>query len=271
MPGFAHRYAEVNGTRLHYVIGGEGPVVVLLHGWPFTWREWRPTMPLLAEAGFTVVAPDLRGIGDSAKPATGYTKREVAEDLHQLGLGPVRVVGADIGAMVAHAWAAAYPQEVRRLVLAESVLPGYGLEEAMNPATGGYWHFGFHMQVDLAEQLTEGKEAAYLERMWALMAPGGVPDAEEQLRAYRAPGGMRGGFQHYATLLEDGAAIRATPPLPMPVLVLNGEHGLPQEPLLAGARRAALDVRADVVLGSAHCLGAGNPRRLVDRLAEFFA
>ncbi|MGW3412600.1 alpha/beta fold hydrolase [Streptomyces sp. NPDC000888] len=293
MDGFFHRYADVNGTRLHYVVGGEGPLVVLLHGWPYTWAVWRRLMPLLAAAGFTVVAPDLRGTGDSGKPDSGYAKSEVAEDVRQLvgrldpagtggtgryDTGPtgINLVGMDIGAMVAHTYATAHPGEVRRLVLSESVLPGFGLEELMNPATGGYWHFGFHMQLDIAELLTAGKEAAYLTPAWAIGSPaGGLTDADraEFLRHYAAPGGMRGGFQHYATLLEDGRAIRAasTTRLPMPVLVLNAVLGLPQSPLLEGVRQFADDVRADLVPDSGHAYPADNPAWVAHRLAAFFA
>ena len=108
-------------------------------------------MPLLVRAGFTVVAPDLRGLGDSAKADSGYSKTNVAKDVHELvhhlGHQEIKLVGTDIGTMVACAYAASYQAEVRRLVLSESVLPGFGLEELMNPVTGGYWHFSFHMQV----------------------------------------------------------------------------------------------------------------------------
>ncbi|WP_166459631.1 alpha/beta fold hydrolase [Amycolatopsis pithecellobii] len=276
LDGFSHAYADVNGVRLHYVIGGDGPAVVLIHGWPFTWLEWRATMPLLADAGFTVIAPDLRGSGDSGKPAGRWTKRDEAEDLHQLltrlGRTEAEVVGTDIGTMVAHAWAQAYPDEVRHLVLSESHLPGFGLEDHMNPATGGYWHFGFHAQVDLAAMLTEGKEEQYLGPFWQFMTRGGLTDADraELLRSYRAPGAMRGGFEHYATLVEDGHAARAAGQVTMPVLVLNGEHGLPQDVLLAGARKAATDVRADIVPGAAHTIGADNPQWLSGRLTRFF-
>ena len=276
MEGFAHRYAELGDVGLHYVIGGSGPAVLLVHGWPFTWLEWRATMPLLAVAGHTVIAPDLRGSGDSSRPAGPYTKREEAEDLHRLighlGLDQVDVVGTDIGTMVARAYAAAYPSEVRRLVLSEAFLPGFGLEEHMNPATGGFWHLGFHMQVDVAELLTAGKEAAYLGGYWDMMTAGGITeqDRAELLRAYSAPGAMRGGFRHYETLAEDGRDARAATPLRMPVLVLNGEHGLPQGVLLDGARKAATDVRADLVPGSAHTIGADNPVWLADRLTRFF-
>ena len=131
LAGFAHAYAEVNGTRLHYVVGGQGPAVVLLHGWPYTWALWRELLPLLAAAGYTVIAPDLRGLGDSAKPDSGYAKTNVAKDVHelvqQLGHAEINLVGTDIGTMVAYAYAASYPATVRRLVLAESLLPGFGL------------------------------------------------------------------------------------------------------------------------------------------------
>lgn len=278
--GFSHQYADVNETRLHFVSGGSGPAVVLLHGWPYTWAVWRRLMPELAADGHTVIAPDLRGTGDSAKPDSGYTKRDVAEDVHQLvetlGIGEINLVGMDIGAMVAYAYAAAYPAEVRRLVLAESVIPGFGLEELMNPATGGFWHFGFHMQVDVAEMLTEGKEAAYLGNMWSMGSPtGGITEAdrEEFLGHYASPGGMRGGFQHYGTLLEDGKANRVSgeTKLTMPVLVLNGDTGLPQQMLLDGAHRFATDVQADVVPGSGHVFAVDNPAWVSDRLTRFFA
>jgi pimeloyl-ACP methyl ester carboxylesterase len=191
---------------------------------------------------------------------------------HHLGLAEVNVVGTDIGAMVAHAWALAHPGEMRRLVLSEAFLPGFGLEEHMNPATGGSWHFGFHAQVDLAAMLTAGKEEEYLGGYWAMMTAGGLTeqDRAELLRAYRAPDGMRGGFEHYATLTEDGRAARAAARLAMPVLVLNGEHGLPQQILLDGARQAATDVRADIVPAAGHTLGADNPDWLAERLARFF-
>lgn len=277
--GFAHGDAEVNGTRLHYVAGGSGPAVVLLHGWPYTWAEWRKVMPFLAAAGHTVIAPDLRGLGASARPAEGYDKQTVAEDVHalahHLGHTTIDVVGTDIGMMVAYAYAAAHPDEVRRLVLAESLLPGFGLEELMNPATGGYWHFGFHMQVDLAERLTAGREAVYLDPNWAMMsaAPDGLDPAAraEYLHHYAAPGGMRAGFEHYGTLLEDGEANRVAfaRPLGMPILVLNGERGIPQAQTVGCVERVATDVRAEVVPDSGHSIGEDNPGWLGERLARF--
>jgi len=278
MSGFSHEYLTTADTSLHYVVGGQGALVVLLHGWPFTWLEWRRTMPLLAAAGFRVVAPDARGAGDSAVPAHGWTKHDEAQDLHHLvrhlGATEVNVVGTDLGSMTAHAWAQAYPAEVRRLVLSEAYLPGFGLEEHMNPASGGSWHFGFHAQVELATMLTEGRQAAYLSGFWSMMSAGGITEADraDLLRTYGTPEGMRGGFERYATLAHDGEVARGGPPLTMPVLVLNGDRGLPQKVLLDGVRQAATArVEADIVPDSAHTIGADNPVWLASRLAGFLA
>ena len=273
---FAHAFADVNGVRLHYVTGGNGPAVVLVHGWPFTWIEWRALMPLLAERGFTVIAPDLRGSGDSSTPAGHWSKRDEAEDLHQLlhrlGHEQANVVGTDVGTMTAHAWAQRYPKEVIRLVLSEAFLPGYGLEKHMNPATGGSWHFGFHAQSELAAMLTEGKEEQYLSGFWSMMSRGGITDTDRSdlLRAYTAPEAMRGGFEHYATLVQDGRTARDAGPVDMAVLVLNGEFGLPQHILRDGARQAAGDVRAGIVPGAGHTFAADNPQWTADRLTRFF-
>jgi pimeloyl-ACP methyl ester carboxylesterase len=280
LPGFTHCHAEVNGTRIHYVVGGKGPTVLLLHGWPYTWVVWGDLMPLLAEAGFTVIAPDLRGLGESAPAEAGYDKANVAEDVRQIvrlyGTDPVNLVGMDIGAMVAYAYASRNPAEVRRLVLAESVIPGFGLEELMNPATGGYWHFGFHMQVGLAAMLTAGKEEAYLTPLWQMMSTS--PDAVEQARSfylpyYSAPGGMLAGFQHYGTLLEDGKQNRAVfrSKLRMPVLVLSGERGIPHAQTLGSVQRVVDNIEASIVPESGHLFAHDNPGWVAATLKRFLA
>ncbi len=279
LTGFTHRYADVNATRIHYVIGGEGPAIVLLHGWPYTWAAWRKLMPLLADAGFTVIAPDLRGLGDSVKADTGYAKTNVAEDIRQivqsLGFDTINLVGTDIGTMVAYAYVASHPNEVRRLILAESLIPGFGLEELMNPATGGYWHFGFHMHVDVAEMLTARKEVAYLLPTMKMMSIS--EDAAEvaesiYLPHYIEPGGMRAGFQHYGTLLEDGKENRAAfkSKLTMPVLVLNGDKGIPQAQTLGCVRQVAANIEAELVPNSGHLFAEDNPSWVAERLTRFF-
>ena len=119
---FSHHMAAVNGIQLHYVIGGHGDPVVLLHGWPETWYEWHHVMPALAK-NYTVIVPDLRGLGDSSKPLTGYDGKTVAEDIHQLvtqlGFKRIFLVGRDVGSQPAYSYAAAHPTEVRKLVIME--------------------------------------------------------------------------------------------------------------------------------------------------------
>ena len=276
--GFTHHFAKVNGTRIHYVSGGSGSAVVLLHGWPLTWREWRGIMPALAKAGFTVIAPDLRGLGDSDRPSHGYDKKTVADDIRHLvrdlGFETINLVGTDIGMMVAVSWALHYPTEIRRLVLAESLIPGFGLEELMNPATGGYWHFGFHAQVDLATMLTEGKEAEYLGANWKMFSPlNGITadDREEFLRTYGNVNGMRAGFRHYAAMLDDGKANRKAfgRKLTVPVLVLNAGLGIPQEQTLGGVAQVFTNVEHDKVLLAGHAFAADRPDWTADRIIAF--
>ena len=125
---FSHHIASVNGIQLHYVIGGHGDPVVLLHGWPETWYEWHNIMPALAK-NYTVIAPDLRGLGDSSKPPTGYDGKTTAEDIHQLvgklGFKTIFLVGHDIGTQVAYSYAAAHPTEVKKLAVMEFTIPWF--------------------------------------------------------------------------------------------------------------------------------------------------
>ena len=156
--GFNERFAEVNGVKLHYFIGGKGSAVVLLHGYAETSHMWFPIMPLLAK-NHTVIVPDLRGAGDSSKPESGYDKKNMAVDIHalvvSLGFNRAEVVGHDIGLMVAYAYAAQFPQETERLVLMDAFLPGIGDWKNVW-LMRDLWHFHFHGEVPLA--LVKGRE-----------------------------------------------------------------------------------------------------------------
>ncbi|ARV57816.1 hypothetical protein BZZ01_03470 [Nostocales cyanobacterium HT-58-2] len=277
---FSHHTAFVNGIRQHYVIGGKGDPVVLLHGWPQTWYEWRRIMPALAEK-YTVIAPDLRGMGDSSKPSAGYDKRTVAEDIHQLvhllGFQQTFLIGHDIGAMVAYAYAAAYPHHVRRLVFAESLLPGFGLEEMMDVWRGGSWILGFNMTPDIPEALVAGRERLYFES--ALYKPAAYnPDAiakadiEEYVRCYSAPGGLRGGFEHYRAFFEDAKHNRESgkTKLQMPVLALGGDSCL-GDLVLKSMQQVAANIRGVVLERCGHWLAEERPDYLVELLLSFFA
>lgn len=162
-----HR-VEVNGIRLYYQMAGSGEPIVLLHGFPETFHAWRKIIPALS-AHFTVIAPDLRGCGNSDRPDGGYDKRTIAEDVHHLvrhlELGPINLVGHDVGMMVAYTYAAAYSTEVRRLVLMEAALPGLGLEELYDADKyPRMYHLPlFEAPNGLAEALIVGRERMFVE------------------------------------------------------------------------------------------------------------
>lgn len=274
---FTHYIAQVNGVSLHYVMGGVGDPVVLLHGWPQTWYAWHKIMPALAQR-YTVIAPDLRGLGDSSKPEGGYDKRTVAEDIYQLvnslGFQQINLVGHDIGGMVAYAYAAAHPEDVQRLVLMEVNLPGFGLEQAMDVSRGGYWHFGFHMARDFPEMLTEGKERfyilAWMKRITYNQEAFTEADVDEYVRTYAAPGGMSAGFEHYRTLLKDGEQNReyAKSKLQMPVLAMGGESSV-GDSLLKGVQAVAENVRGVVVEQCGHYIAEERPEYFIQQLLSF--
>ncbi|MFF9206683.1 alpha/beta fold hydrolase [Streptomyces sp. NPDC014986] len=232
--GFTLQRMATNDTHLSVAVGGSGPTLVLLHGWPQTSRAWARVMPALART-HTVVVPDLRGTGESERPQDGYAKTNQADDmrgvLDALNLsGPVAVAGHDIGSMVALAWAASHPDDISRLVLIDSLLPGLGLEEAMNVAEGGMWHFGLFMTEHIPEMLFDGHELEFFTATFSAMSnPGTFTDADlaHYARAYTGRERLRGGFAHYRTLLDDGRdnrALLAQRKLPMPVLAIGTTH-----------------------------------------------
>lgn len=183
-----HR-VEANGIRLHYKIAGSGEPVVLLHGFPETSHAWRKVIPAMS-ARFTVIAPDLRGCGASDRPDGGYDKRTVAEDIHQLvqrlGLGPINLVGHDVGMMVAYAYAAAYPKEIRRLMLMEAALPGLGLEELYDAAKHPrMYHLPlFEAPNGLAEALIAGREKVFVSHFMRQQAYDPTGPDEDALEEY---------------------------------------------------------------------------------------
>jgi pimeloyl-ACP methyl ester carboxylesterase len=279
LDGFTHRYSSGNGARIHYVVGGKGPAVLLLHGFAYTWEDWRRVLAPLAAAGFTVIAPDLRGMGYSEKARDGYSKSNVAEDnraiVRELGFDEVNLVGGDIGAMVAYAYASRHAHEVRRFVFGESYIPGFGLEDYTNTSTGGFWHFGFHGAVDTATMLVEGREEKYLMPFYKTMSTHG--DVEQRMRErflsfFEAPCGIRGGFAHYGTIVDDVKENRTqfTGKLPMPVLVLAGDRNGSLDGIVDSVRRVSDRIEIDAVPGAAHTFAEDNPAWVVARLVRFF-
>lgn len=273
--GFTERFAEVNGTRLRYLIGGEGSPVVLLHGFGETSHMWAPVMPLLARR-HRVVVPDLRGAGGSSKPASGYDKKTMAVDIHQLtsslGLGSVSIVGHDIGLMVAYAFAAQFPQDTERLVLMDAFLPGIGNWKDMW-LLRDLWHFHFYGEVPLA--LVAGRERIYLEHFWNDFAADrnhSVPEADRRLyaQAYAQPDAMRAAFEYFHAFEQDARdfAELARTPLAMPVFVLAGEKSGGNF-LLEQVRLVAPHAQGQVIAGSGHWLMEEAPEKTISALTGF--
>ncbi|WP_226584491.1 alpha/beta fold hydrolase [Acuticoccus sediminis] len=274
-----HHTVRVNGVRLHYVRAGTGDPLVLLHGWPQSWREWRHVIPALASR-FTVIAPDLRGFGDSDKPSGGYDKRTVAQDIYelvrQLGFGEINLVGHDIGMMVAYDYAASHPAEVRRLAVLEAGLPGLGLEALQDAATyPQFWHFGFFKAPGVAEALIAGREKMFLTYFIRHLAYDTSAVTDDDLGEYAqrlaAPGGLRGSFEHYRAFAADAVRNRelAQSKLPMPVLAIGGDHSM--RDMVADIMRALADnVRPAVIERSGHWIPEEQPEQLLKAMTDFF-
>jgi pimeloyl-ACP methyl ester carboxylesterase len=270
------RFAEVNGTKLHYLVAGQGEPVLLLHGYAQTSHMWRPLMAKLART-HTVIAPDLRGFGQSAKPDGGYEKKSLAQDVHalmgSLGHGRYGVAGHDIGLMVAYALAAQYPAEVTRIALMDAFLPGVG-DWTSVWLLRDLWHFHFYGKTPLA--LVDGRERIYFEHFWNDFAADpakSVSEADRQFyaAAYAQPGGMRAGFEVFRAFEQDARdfAGLATTKLKMPMLVLTGEKAS-GEFLIAQGRLVADNVEGVVIKGSGHWLMDEARDQVVPKLLAFF-
>jgi len=269
------RDAEVDGVKLHYLMAGDGPRVILLHGYAETSRMWTPILPLLAER-FTVIAPDLPGIGDSAIPADGLDMKTAAMRIHALahllGVEKARVVGHDIGLMVAYAYATQFPAEVEKLVVMDAFLPGVAGWEAVynNP---GLWHFRFHGPTP--EVLVRGRERTYFDYYWNDFAADktrSIPEADRKAysAAYARPGRMRAGwgyFDSFPQAAKDFAQLSQTR-LAMPVLSIGGEKSLGtvlgEQMKLVGS-----DVTVVLLKDTGHWLLEENPKETTDALIKF--
>lgn len=285
--GFAHHRVAVGDVRLHYVRGGKGEPLILLHGWPTTWWEWHKVMPGLAR-DFDVIAVDTRGLGDSSRPENGYDKDQLGEDIvnlaRQLGLTRFSLAGHDLGGQIAFAIARNHPDMVRRLAILDVPLMGMPYSDAIRP-----WHFAFNKVPDLPEALTQDHERLFLDQFWSgyTYNPRGFEEADIQefLRTYAAVGTMRAGFNYYRAFDQDGAANKAWAAkggkLQMPVLWLGGETTPEAEMATAGIistgdllgqqlKTAATDLRGESLNGCGHWLASECPERTEEHLRLFF-
>ena len=277
---FSSKTVTANGVKIHYVIGGKGEPLVLLHGWPETWREWRPIMPTLAQQ-YTVIAVDIRGAGQSERTAGGYDKKTMAADIHalitQLGYPQINLVGHDIGLMVAYAYAAQWPDTVKKLVLMDAPLPGTPFFDQIShdPRT---WHFAFHNAPEFPEYLTAGREKWYLGHFMKTVAGDKTAITEalvaEVSRPYAAPGGMKAGFEWYRAFEQDGKdnQISFEKKLPMPVLGVSGDALIPdqKESYVATMMRPyAASVQSAIIEKAGHWLTHEQPTTLTQALLAF--
>jgi pimeloyl-ACP methyl ester carboxylesterase len=271
----AARDAEVQGVKLHYLTSGYGAPLLLLHGYAETSLMWRPLIPSLAER-FTVIAPDLPGIGESAIPADGLDMKAAAVRIHalmsSLGFQKAEVVGHDIGLMVAYAYAAMYPAETTKLVVMDAFLPGVAGWEAVynNP---GIWHFRFNGPTP--EALVRGRERIYFDYFWNDFAADktrSIPEADRKAyaAAYARPGRMKAGWAYFVSFnqaAKDFAQLARTP-LTMPVLAIGGEKSL-GEVLGAQMKSVARDVTVIVLKNTGHWILEENTRETTEALTKF--
>jgi len=269
------RTAEINGVKLHYITAGHGAPLILLHGYAETSLMWKPIIPVLAER-FTVIAPDLPGIGDSDIPAHGLDMKSAAIRIHDLakslGVQKAEVVGHDIGLMVAYAYAAQFASEVTKLVLMDAFLPGVEGWEAVynNP---NIWHFRFNGPTP--EALVQGRERTYFEYFWNDFAADkthSIPEADRKAytAAYARPGRMHAGWAYFVSFQQaakDFAQLSQTK-LPMPVLTIGGEKSL-GEALGQQTKLVATDVTVVVLKDTGHWVVEERPKETTEALQKF--
>jgi pimeloyl-ACP methyl ester carboxylesterase len=269
------RIAKIEGVKLHYLTAGRGPAVILLHGYTQTSRMWKPIIPLLTER-FTVIAPDLPGIGDSEIPANGLDMKTAAVTIHtlakSLGIQKARVVGHDIGLMVAYAYAAQFPAEVEKLVVMDAFLPGVaGWEDVYN--NPGIWHFRFNGPTP--EALVRGRERIYFEHYWNDFAADKAHSLSEADRAaytaaYARPGRMRAGWAYFVSFpqaAQDFAELSLTK-LTMPVLAIGGEKA---NGTLLGQQMKLVASNATMVVlkDTGHWVLEERPKETTEALQKF--
>jgi pimeloyl-ACP methyl ester carboxylesterase len=280
-----HGMADIEPSlRLHYVTAGAGNrTIVLLHGFPQTWWEWRHVIPGLVDAGFRVVAPDYRGAGHSGRPHGGYDKHTMAADIHLLLRrhlrieGPVALVGHDIGLMVAYAYAQAYRDEVSHLVIMDAPLPGTAVFDRLR-SDPRVWHFAFHNARDVAEMLVAGRERPYLQAFFnaRVFDPSTIneSDMDIYIAAYAAPGAMRAGFELYRAFDKDADdnrdALKRNGKLSVPVLAVGGATSTSGPLVEEMMQEVADNVTGLRIAGTAHWIAEENPTAFIAGVLDFF-
>jgi pimeloyl-ACP methyl ester carboxylesterase len=270
------KFADVNGIKMHYLVAGKGEPIILMHGYAQNSHMWRPAMKELAKTHL-VVAPDLRGFGDTTKAEGGYDKKSMAVDVHalaqKLGIKKAGIAGHDIGLMVAYAYAAQYPAEVDRIVLLDAFIPGVG-DTTNLFLLKDLWHFHFYGPTPLA--LVTGRERVYFEHFWNDFAADGKKSVSEADRVFYAkkyalPGAMKSGMEVFRNFDQDAKdnAVFAKTKLTMPMLVLGGEKS-GGDFLITQGKMVATNVEGVIIKDSGHWLVDEQPGQVIPRLVAFF-
>lgn len=279
-----HGMAVINSNlRIHYAEAGNGEkVIVLLHGFPQTWWEWRYIMPQLAEAGYRVIAVDYRGAGSSWKPTSGYDKKTMASDIHFLLKEhlkieiPVILVGHDIGLMVTYAYAQEYRSETSHLVVIDAPLPGTMAFDTIR-TDHRVWHFSFHNVRDLPEMLITGKERQYLQSFfnYRIYNTGAITDEDIDVftSAYSAPGAMRAGLEVYRAfdqdIIDNKESLSKNGKLSIPVLAVGGTISTSGALMKEMMEEVAENVTAVRIPNTAHWVVEENPEAFLKELLQF--
>lgn len=279
--GFTEHTVKANNVNINYVEGGKGPTLVLLHGYPESWFEWHSVMPELAKR-YHVVAPSLRGAGKSDAPVSGYDKKTMAADIHALmqkigGGEHIYLVGHDIGTMVAYAYAAAHPTEVRKLVLSEAPIPDKSLYAfpSLTPKGPGFWNFGyFNVTNGLPENMIEGKEAAWVAGFTDSLEynKDGVTPTDAQIYGtyLKDPAHLTASFKWFRAFNQDVAdnAVNVKTKLKMPVLAIGAQYSLGSS-VPDQVRKYATNVTGVVVPNSGHWIYEERPTYMTNLLEKF--
>ena len=271
--------ANLTGARIHYLKAGTGPkTLVLIHGFGDTSHMW---IPLFDDFGtdYTIIAPDMRGLGESSRPATGYDKKTIAADIHELvkslGYQKIDLVGHDIGLMVAYAYAAQYPNEVEKLALLEAPIPGIGDIWEKVYTTPALWHFHF-VNSPIALELVKGRERVFLEHFWQTLSPHPETFSEADRRlyekSYAQEGAMKAAFEMFKSFNSQDAADNrkfSASKLSMPVLTIEGDKAMGGA-LEIQAKMVANNVTSIVMTDTGHWLMEQRPAETKAALKKFF-
>jgi len=278
---FTSRYIQTGDLRQHVVTGGNGPPLLLVHGWPEFWYAWRLVMPALAR-DFQVVAVDQRGMGLSGKPPDGYDTGTLAGDLVALmdALGHQRfaMVGHDTGMWIAYALAADHPDRLDRLAVAEAPLPGvapspplWGLPQI---TTSRLYHLMFNQLAMLNEQLVHGREDTFFGFEFDIFAANKLPDYAVRfyIDTLRRPGALHTSFELYRAFHTTVAQNkqRAAQKLTLPVLAIGGMANLSDQ-VGNAMKLAADDVQSVVIPGCGHWVAEEAPEETLAALTAFLA